>query len=869
MKAWLWLALLTVGACGNSPAGSEDGSMPGFDGSATICRNGSECSDGLFCNGEELCLPTADGADARGCVSGTMACLEGQACDEASDRCVTACDAEGDADGDGVRAMECGGTDCDDSDPARAPGNREICDPDDVDEDCDATTFGIRDQDGDDEPDAACCNTAPSGDVLCGTDCDDTRAGVNRTATETCNGRDDDCDGSVDEGVLATLYRDVDGDTFGDSSAVMMGCPGLVEGYVLEGGDCNDELGSINPAAADTCDPDELDEDCSGTPNDPPGGCDCTAGETRRCVALGICAAGTESCSEGVFSGCSIAPEAFETCDGEDDDCNGVVDDGLRRTCWVDRDDDGFAAMGASSEELCATPGGGCPTGHTPRDPSVTADCDDSPTGGGRYPSNTESCNLIDDDCDGTTDEGLTVGCYVDEDNDTYAAMGATLQPQCPNAARTSVGFCPIGFTNRAPVSTATRDCNDTPGTGFDVRPGAPELCDSIDNDCNGMIDDGARVLCYADPDDDGYSDTGATSSMLCRDGTRADRGDCPRMFTFRDPSMRDCMEGDPSVFPGAVELCDAIDQDCDGRIDDAMMVTCYPDPDNDTYPAAGIGSVTQCPDAVRSAVGNCPSGYTNVAPGTGVDDCAPMDITRHPAVTETCDEPTFVDSNCNPSDEGSQTCWRDADDDGYAALSASTITACTVTSRNDATHLGCPMGYTGRNPSSDAAADCADGDATRRQIVRCYRDVDRDGYRASTSTATAQCVTAGQGYGNCPTGWTARTSPVDCCDSDNRARPGQTTYYSTARTTCGGYDFDCNGGESRRYTTNWGSQLCAGTTLASCEGDVTAGWESASDPTCGTSAAWVDCAFVDDLEPPGPSTLCVRGSGMLTQACR
>ena len=45
----------------------------------------------------------------------------------------------------------------------------------------------------------------------------------------------------------------------------------------------------------------------------------------------------------------------------------------------------------------------------------------------------------------------------------------------------------------------------------------------------------------------------------------------------------------------------------------------------NDTYPAAGIGSVTQCPDAVRSAVGNCPSGYTNVAPGTGVDDCAPM----------------------------------------------------------------------------------------------------------------------------------------------------------------------------------------------------------------------------------------------------
>ncbi|HJL20129.1 MAG TPA: MopE-related protein [Sandaracinaceae bacterium LLY-WYZ-13_1] len=122
-------------------------------------------------------------------------CEAGEVCNEPSDRCESAeCSGNSDADGDGRDSLSCGGDDCDDDDASRYPGNSEVCDSAGHDEDCVEDTYGDRDEDGDGFVDSACCN----GD-RCGSDCDDSSSSISPTASESCNGVDDDCDDAVDE----------------------------------------------------------------------------------------------------------------------------------------------------------------------------------------------------------------------------------------------------------------------------------------------------------------------------------------------------------------------------------------------------------------------------------------------------------------------------------------------------------------------------------------------------------------------------------------------------------------------------------------------------------------------------------------------
>ncbi|MFK7984987.1 MAG: putative metal-binding motif-containing protein [Sandaracinaceae bacterium] len=86
-----------------------------------------------------------------------------------------------------------------------------------------------------------CCNGAQ-----CGDDCDDTRIAVNPGAGEICNEVDDDCNGMIDEGVLLTFYRDVDGDNFGDDTMTTLGCSATV-GFTVAPGDCDDMSAARNP----------------------------------------------------------------------------------------------------------------------------------------------------------------------------------------------------------------------------------------------------------------------------------------------------------------------------------------------------------------------------------------------------------------------------------------------------------------------------------------------------------------------------------------------------------------------------------------------------------------------------------------------
>ncbi|MCZ7679992.1 MAG: putative metal-binding motif-containing protein [Sandaracinaceae bacterium] len=353
--------LVTLGACASAvvmsacdgPAATSDAGLDGgarFDAArdaGATCAADESCDDGLFCNGAERCAPGAAGADARGCApaADTTPCDDTEVCDEASDACEADDCEDPDADRDGHDRVACGGDDCDDESATRFPGNTEICDALNVDEDCDPRTFGVRDLDGDGETDALCCNVAGDGTMRCGPDCDDARASTHTAGAEVCNGRDDDCDGTVDDGALLTFYPDADRDGRGDASGTpVSGCT-PPEGYALLADDCDDTSAARFPGNAETCDAAGVDEDCDGEAN-PISLCTCSEGETRPCARAGACAAGTESCTlSGTWGACSIDPVP-EVCNGADDDCDGLADDGVSIICYADGDNDGYAEIG-------------------------------------------------------------------------------------------------------------------------------------------------------------------------------------------------------------------------------------------------------------------------------------------------------------------------------------------------------------------------------------------------------------------------------------------------------------------------------------------------------------------------------------------
>ena len=396
---------MALGGCGDDDGFDPDGGV--FD--APACTSDEACDDGRLCNGVEMC-------EAGFCVPGAPPCDD---CDE-----VTGCSDCPDADGDGHTDAACGGPDCDDLDPNRYPGNTEVCDADDVDEDCDPSTFGRRDIDGDDVTSADCCN----GDQ-CGEDCDDNRAGIGPTSPETCNGLDDDCDGAVDEGVGNVFYVDEDGDGFGAEGGVTMMDCFAPEGFADNDDDCDDTETGVNPGVGEICDAAGVDENCDGVVN-PDTLCTCDVGEAPRACALpGVCAMGTEMCVGGMWDECSIGPTA-ETCDGLDNDCNGVVDDG-------------FLCSDGETEPcvICGQPG----------ERSCRAGC-----GGFGACEAREECNDCDDDSDGVIDEG-------------FDCRSGSTQPctnSCGNAGTALCESCRVGACT------------------------ALEACDYCDDDGDGTTDD-------------------------------------------------------------------------------------------------------------------------------------------------------------------------------------------------------------------------------------------------------------------------------------------------------------------------------------------------------------------------------------------
>lgn len=168
-------------------------------------------------------------------------------------------------------------------------------------------------------------------------DCDDQDSSVHPGATERCNAEDDDCDGSADDGVSYTYYyRDSDSDGYG-SGAGTYECD-APSGYVSNDDDCDDSDREVHPGAAEECDSE--DDDCDGSIDEgvsysyyyrdsDSDGYGSGSG-TYDCAAPSGYVSNSDDCDDG-DSG--VNPGASESCDGEDENCDGIIDDDS--TCWV------------------------------------------------------------------------------------------------------------------------------------------------------------------------------------------------------------------------------------------------------------------------------------------------------------------------------------------------------------------------------------------------------------------------------------------------------------------------------------------------------------------------------------------------------
>ncbi len=172
---------------------------------------------------------------------------------------------------------------------------------------------------------------------------------------------------------------------------------------------------------------------------------------------------------------------------------------------------------------------------------TVDGDCDDADAN--IHPDADERCNDIDDDCDGDTDEVAVDATrwYDDDDGDGYGVETITACDQ--------------------PAGSATQpgDCNDGDATSF---PGAEEICDGADNDCDGVADEELEAHYWLDADGDSYGDA-AFPSCQPGSGYTSDAGDCD--------------DANAAVNPGAAEVCgNGIDDDCDAEPTDCSLAGDY-----------------------------------------------------------------------------------------------------------------------------------------------------------------------------------------------------------------------------------------------------------------------------------------------------
>jgi len=441
-----------------------------------------------------------------------------------------------------------------------------------------------------------------------------------------------------------------------------------------------------------------------------------------------------DDCNDAVAT---VFPGATETCNGVDDNCDGVIDNDASDaiTYYQDADSDGFGATGkavtgcdapagyvtadadcddldatsfpGAAEEDCTDPvDHNCDgsVGYADADADAfpaCLDCDD--TAAAVNPDASELCDGLDNNCDGNTDEAGALGeatWYADADADGQGN---------PRAVRIACDQ-PTGYVSNAD------DCNDAAAASLK---GGVEVCDGLDNDCDGTVDMDATdaATWYHDGDLDAHGNPGL-SVLACAQ---------PVGFVA---SSDDCNDNNATAFPGSAEVCDTVDNNCDGAVDEGVGSTWYQDADRDGHGLAGTAQ-TACAQ---------PAGYV-----ASSDDCNDANNKAYPGATEVCDD---VDNNCDSAvDEGFNKTWYiDYDEDSYGKSRVS-LQSCSqplgfVKDGGDCDDLNAAI-----HPSAaevcdtidndcDGAVDDADPSVTAQ--TTWYADADLDSYGDVNGTVLA-----------------------------------------------------------------------------------------------------------------------------------